>query len=51
MGSESRTEAVSEMLFTEKEEEVGRGCSEQKFVGEKQEFRVMVSSHWLSWES
>ena len=29
-------------------EEVGRGCFEGKSIGEKQEFRVMMGSHWLS---
>ena len=30
------------------EEEVGRGCFEQKSVGEKQELRELIVSHWLS---
>lgn len=29
-------------------EEVERGCFECKFIGEKQEFRVMIVSHGLS---
>lgn len=40
----SKTE---ECYFTEKEE-VGRGSSEGKSMGEEQEFRVTTVSHWLS---
>lgn len=29
-------------------EEVGRGCFEEKSIGEKQEFRLMMVSHWPS---
>lgn len=29
-------------------EEIGRGCSEPKPFGEKQEFRVGMISHWLN---
>ena len=41
-----------ERYCMEKEEEVGRGCFEQKSLGEKLEFRVMMVSHWLTcWSS
>lgn len=30
------------------EEEIGRGYFEQKPIGEKQEFRAIMVSHWLS---
>ena len=32
----------------EKKEEVGEGCCERKSLREKQEFRVMMVSYWLS---
>lgn len=31
-----------------KKEESGRGCFECKSIAEKQDFRVMTVSHWLS---
>lgn len=37
-----------EHYFMEKKEAVGRACFEQKSIGEKQEFKVMRVSHWLS---
>jgi len=44
----SPTEKGEERYFMEEKEEVGRGCFEQKSLGEKQEFRVMTVSHWQS---
>lgn len=37
-----------EHYFMEKEEDVGRGCPEQKATGEKQELRVRVVPYWQS---
>lgn len=33
----------------EKKEEVGRGCSEQKPLGGKQELRVMMTPRWQNY--
>lgn len=35
------------MPFYRGKEEVGKNCFEQKFVGSKWEFKVVVVSHWL----
>lgn len=39
---------AGEHYSLEKKEEVRRGCSEQDSKGGKQEFRVVMVSHWLS---
>lgn len=31
-------------------EDIGRSCFEQKSIGEKQEFRAIMVSYWLSWQ-
>lgn len=40
---------VQDHPFMEKKEEVGSGCLEWKYIGEKRKSRVMMTSHWLSW--
>ena len=35
------------VFFYRGKEEVGRGCFEQKFIGGKWEFEVVMVSHWL----
>lgn len=44
----SPTNKREDHYFTEKKEEVGMGCFEQKCSREKEEFRVIMGFHWLS---